>query len=168
MYTANQQRHLSTETMVGFKRPNRPVVCVVHSEEIADLNDQFKSDSPLAHNLLGGVEGLISCIAGSDLTANEHSLDDELAYAELSDTVYAVLENILENRGHYTQEGIIGDVESEFFSWRLNEIIAAASDIYQRLLVELVTEAIQHRQGLFTRRLYRTKLKNTYYLMLEV
>jgi hypothetical protein len=150
--------------MVSNLRPSKPVVCVIHSDEIAALNDLFKSETPLAHDLLGGVEGLISCIAGSDLTANEHSLDDELAYAELSDTVYSVLENILENRGHYTQEGIIGDVESEFFSWRLNEIIAAASDIYQRLVMDVVIDIMRNKQTMFTSSLHKTKLKNTYYV----
>lgn len=138
---------------------------MIHSEEVARLGEVLESDFPLIYNLLGGVEGLMNCIAGSEMPANEYSKDTEQTYEQLSTAVYIVLEEITEGRGDFTADGfIVGDFENEFISWAFNDYLTAVAGVYQRLLFKLLSSLHQQQSDVSINRVTPTRLKNTYYI----
>jgi hypothetical protein len=138
---------------------------VIHSEEVARLGEVLQSDFPLIYDLLGGVEGLMNCIAGSEMPANEYSKDTEQTYEQLSTSAYTVIEDMIEGHGNFTSDGfIVGDVETEFISWEFNDYLAAVAGVYQQLLFELLRSLHQQQSDVSINRVTPTRLKNTYYI----
>lgn len=138
---------------------------MIESDEVARLGELLQSNFPLIYDLLGGVEGLMNCIAGSEVSANEYSKDTEQTYEQLSTSTYTVLEDIIEGQGNFTSDGfIVGDVETEFISWEFNDYLAAISDVYQQLLFELLSGLDKQQKDVFIHRFTPARLKNTYYI----
>lgn len=132
---------------------------------MARLGELLQSNFPLIYDLLGGVEGLLNCIAGSEVPANEYSKDTEQTYEQLSTCTYTVLEDIIEGQGNFTSDGfIVGDAETEFISWEFNYYLAAIADVYQQLLFELLSSLHKQQRDVSINRVTPTRLKNTYYI----
>ena len=165
MHQANHQRHLHPLFKPTTVTVDKPVVCVIHSEEVAKLGEVLQSDFPLIYDILGGVEGLMNCITYSEVPANEYSKDTEQTYEELSTSTYTVIEDIIEGHGNFTSDGfIIGDVETEFISWAFYDYLAAAASVYQKLLFELLCSLRKQQKDVSISRVTPTRLKNIYYI----
>lgn len=170
MYQPHHQRHIHPAfkhrtTQTNAAAVDKPVVCLIESDEVARLGEVLQSDFPLIYDLLGGVEGLMNCIAGSEVPANEYSKDTEQTYEQLSTSTYTVLEDIIEGQGNFTSNGfVVGDVETEFISWEFNDYLARLSAVYQQLLFELLCSLHKQQSDVSINRVTPTRLKNTYYI----
>lgn len=167
MYTANKQRYLRSKVIGSHALTDKQTTCVVRSDELSRLDELLQKQFPLIYDLLGGVEGLFSAIAGSDIPANEYSNCTEQTYEELSKAAYGVIEDVVTDQGDFTENGfVVNDIETEFVSWHFNDYLVEASVLYRNILHDLLCGFNSKSNDVMVNQLMKSPVAHTYYIVL--
>lgn len=168
MHQTHHQRHLHAAS-TAHQSVNKPLTVAMHCDEITRLGNILQTQFPLINDIIGGVEGLFSCMSGSSVPANEFCLDQEQTYEQLSTAAYCVLEDIIEASGDFTPEGfVVNEIETEFVSWHFNDYLADASGVYQKLLFDMLKAIHKQPIEIGVYRLDKSPVKHVYYIRFEM